>query len=178
MKHLNPNVIWLFFIQNLIGLSLLLFSFSFFIIPMVGIVGSLDTGLSSLIVPAIILACFVPFILVVVLSYLFAKLTYNNYKYELKEDGFYKESGVIVKRYVTIPYERIQNIDIVRGVFARLLGLSDLQIQTAGMSMSYGGTYGSVGSEGRLPGLSIAEGTAVRDELVKRAKGAKTNSGL
>ena len=56
-----------------------------------------------------------------------------------------------------------------------MLGLSDLQIQTAGMS-SVAGSYGA-GSEGRLPGVTREEAERLRDELIKRARGSK-NQGV
>lgn len=96
-----------------------------------------------------------------VIDYLIVVWIYSNYKYALKEDGFYKEFGVINKRYVTIPYERIQNIDIKRGILARLLGLSELEIQTAG---------GGILAEGKLVGVSEQDALKIRDELLARAK--------
>ena len=113
----------------------------------------------------------------VAFSLLWSKLAYDAYKYELREDGFRKEYGVIWKKYVTIPYERIQNVDINRGLLARLLGLSDLQIQTAGISATVS-RYGmaGMGAEGRLPGISKDVAEELRDELIKRARGK--NQGL
>src|SRR3989344_4147735 len=84
-------------------------------------------------------------IVCILLTYIWARLSYHFYRYELTKEGFRKESGVISKSYVTIPYNRIQNVDIYRGVMARLLGLSSLWIQTAGIS-------GMVRAEGLLPG--------------------------
>lgn len=110
-------------------------------------------------------------IVVLLINFFWAKLTYKYYRYELREDGFRKEHGVIWKKYVTIPYERIQNVDIYRGLLARIFGLSDLHIQTAGMSTGVG-SYGG-GAEGRLPGLSPEIAEQLRDELVKRARGTK-----
>lgn len=54
-------------------------------------------------------------------------------------------------------------MDIHRGVFARLPGLSDLSIRTAGAS-------GTVLSEGKLPGLSVQIAESLRDERVGRAR--------
>jgi uncharacterized membrane protein YdbT with pleckstrin-like domain len=110
--------------------------------------------------------------------WILAKLTYHFYRYELREDGFRKELGVIWKKYVTIPYDRIQNIDIYRGVIARILGLSDLNIQTAGASAQIS-RYGArgLGAEGVLPGLSQEVAEQLRDELVRRARQSK-NQGL
>ena len=100
-----------------------------------------------------------------------AKLSYHFYRYELTEDGFQKELGVIWKKYVTIPYDRIQNVDIHRGIIARLLGLSDLNIQTAGSAAQiYRNSTFGLGAEGRLPGLSKKDAERLRDELISRAK--------
>ncbi len=173
MKYLAPRAVWLFFIQTLffffiIYLVLGFFSF-FFTVIAIQETGRIETSalLSGVIVEILILS------LILVVSYGWAKLTYNRYKYEVRPDGFRKEHGVVFKKYVTIPYERIQNVDIYRGILARLLGLSDLWIQTAGMSTGFG-SYGA-GVEGRLPGLTIEDAEKLRDELIKRAKG---NQGL
>jgi len=64
----------------------------------------------------------------------------------------------------------LQNVDILRGIFARMFGLSDLQIQTAGQSATTGFSLLS-SSEGRLPGLDIQTAEKLKDELIKRAKG-------
>jgi len=179
MKKLDPKVVWLLTFQYIAGF-VSLFAFlilcglpTFFTSFFSASNGRFD-GSGAVIFFIILFCSIVPLAL---LSYVFAKLTYNNYMYELQEDGFHYESGVISKKYVTIPYERIQNIDIYRGLLARIIGLSDLQIQTAGMSsmMSYGrrgGAFGN-GSEGRLPGLDPAVAVEIRTELLKRAKGSK-----
>jgi uncharacterized membrane protein YdbT with pleckstrin-like domain len=115
---------------------------------------------------------------VLVAAFIWAKLTYHFYRYELTEEGFRMDLGVIFKKYVTIPYDRIQNVDIYRGILARILGLSDLNIQTAGMSASVGrfGVSGG-GAEGRLPALSREVAEEVRNELIRRARQTK-NQGL
>jgi len=181
MKKLDPKAVWFFFLQNSIGwiVFILFFSLCFGVPSVIGIIEESRTDILG----GLALIYLVSFLLIstviTLLCYLFAKLTYSNYRYELKEDGFYKESGIITKKYVTIPYERIQNVDINRGIIARILGLSDLQIQTAGMSSAYGqhGAMG-MGAEGRLPAVSESDALVIRDELIKRAKGRKENGGL
>jgi uncharacterized membrane protein YdbT with pleckstrin-like domain len=71
-------------------------------------------------------------------------------------------------------------VDINRGLLARILGLSELQIQTAGASFSFNtrNSMNAIFAEGALPGISKEEAETVREELVKRAKGNKTNQGL
>lgn len=182
MKKLDPKAVWLFFLQSSIGwIIFTLFFSACFVIP--AFISAIEDSQTNVGAP-IFLSMFIGFIflsiVVLGLSFLFSKLAYDNFRYELKEDGFYKEYGVINKRYVAIPYERIQNIDINRGVLSRIMGLSDIQIQTAGMSSIYGQYYGAYGiaSEGRLPALSVQDAIAVRDELLKRAKGNRSNSSV
>ncbi|KKU15675.1 MAG: Membrane-flanked domain DUF304 [Candidatus Giovannonibacteria bacterium GW2011_GWB1_45_9b] len=174
MQQLDPKSVWLFFIGSILGWLI-----SIIILAIYGVVilSDLDKGTPSfgflnwlwVVIPALL-----------IFFWIWAKLTYHFYRYELREDGFRKELGVIWKKYVTIPYDRIQNVDIYRGVIARILGLSDLNIQTAGASaqVSRYGTWG-LGAEGRLPGLSREVAEQLRDELVRRAKQLRTtNQGL
>ena len=106
-------------------------------------------------------------ILTIIFLYIWARLTYRFYRYEFTENAVKKEHGVIWKKYVSIPYDRVQNVDIHRGVVARLLGLSDLQIQTAGGITA--GSYGAF-AEGRLPGIAKDEAERLREELVQRVQ--------
>ena len=171
MKQLDPKSVWLFFVSFILRWFIVIIllsplSSAFFVGD---IRKSLDDGSGFsfgflnwlwIIIPAFIVLCFI-----------WAKLTYHFYHYELTEAGFRKELGVIYKKYVTIPYDRIQNVDIYRGIVARILGLSDLNIQTAGTSMQ------TMRGEGRLPGLSREVAEQVRDELIERARQSK-NQGL
>jgi len=181
MRQLDPKAVWLFFIGFVlrwsITLVILLIFLSVWGFAFLGSVGeSPDGGVEVslryfgwlwLIIPAFLVLCFI-----------WAKLTYRFYRYELTDAGFRKELGVIYKKYVTIPYDRIQNVDIYRGILARILGLSDLNIQTAGMSATvsrYGAT--GIGAEGRLLALSRQTAEELRDELIRRARQSK-NQGL
>jgi len=107
----------------------------------------------------------------VILSYIWAPLTYKSWKYEFTNNSFRIERGVIWKRYVSIPYDRIQNVDIYRGILTRMLGLSALKIQTAGLGGSYRNAFG--GAEGSLPGLDRKKAEELRNELIRRAQEAK-----
>jgi uncharacterized membrane protein YdbT with pleckstrin-like domain len=173
MKQLHPRAVWLFFISSLLRFFLVFLFLGFYLI--IGILSELgeSTGIMSY-VGWIFVAAFI----VIVLLYIWAKLSYHFYRYELREDGFRKELGVITKKYVTIPYDRIQNVDIYRGILTRILGLSDLNIQTAGASaqVSRSGVFGA-SAEGRLPALSMEDAEQLRDELIRRAKQSK-NQGL
>lgn len=167
MQQLDPKSIWLFFIGFFFGPSTVIIAL---VISMMISIPDADKGTLSF---GLLIWLWVIIPALLIFSWIWAKLTYRFYRYELREDGFRKEFGVIWKTYVTIPYDRIQNVDIYRGVIARILGLSDLKIQTAGAS-----THG-VGAEGKLPGLSREVAEQLRDELIKRARQSKTtNQGL
>jgi membrane protein YdbS with pleckstrin-like domain len=167
-QQLDPKAVWLFFLQSA-------FLFLFILIW-------LGSTLIFALPPSFAWVFWViglaVFLGALVLAFVWAKLTYRFYRYELTEEGFRKEKGVIFKKYVTIPYDRIQNIDIYRGIWARILGLSDINIQTAGMSASFG-RFGASGAaaEGRLPALSKEVAEKICSEFIQRARQAK-NQGL
>lgn len=182
MKQLDPKAVWLFFINSLIGYGFLgliafFFGFQFFYSSLRHIdeefSGYAEYGGSSIPVPWGLIWGIILF--VIVISLIISKLTYRYYKYELTDLVFKKEHGIIWKKYVSIPYDRIQNVDIYRGIWARLLGLSDIQIQTAGGITA--GSYGAF-SEGRLVGVSKEEAEKLRDELIQRARNSRTGQGL
>jgi uncharacterized membrane protein YdbT with pleckstrin-like domain len=171
MQKLNPKSIWIFFFRFLFaGLFPFIILFLYLTVTLSDIgIGILEGKLGYL---WLVFLVFVLFF--VVFCWVWAKLTYRFWAYQLTEDVFKKEYGVIWKKYVSIPYEKIQNVDINRGIIARILGLSDLHIQTAGASaVVYGRRMAGIGAEGYLPGLSIDMAEQLREELIKKAKGTK-----
>lgn len=173
MHKLHPKAVWLFLSQSLFGYIFLFLILGFFYFVMSGNLAATfsNTDINMLHIVNIFMLGFIILIFVSLIpSFIIAHLTYENWKYELTEAAVKIEKGIIWKKYISIPYERIQNVDIHRGVFARILGLSDLQIQTAGYS-------GYVQTEGRLPGLDQVLAEKLRDELIKKLKNP-TKQGL
>ena len=165
MQNLNPKAIWIFFVQFIFGGISLVF-FSTIILAPVLAEKTLDQEFFLYFwIFALIFALYLIF------CYIWAKLTYRFWLYDITEDAYKMEQGVIWKRYVSIPYERIQNVDIHRGVIARILGLSELRIQTAG----FGGQQGRWGafSEGKLPGIDKEKAQQLREQLISKVKGKK-----
>lgn len=165
MRKLDPKAVWLFFFRFVWSFALVILIVAIF----VG--GPISRLLADK--AGVIWGWFLIFvILYFILCYIWAKLTYHFWRYELTDEAVKIEKGVIIKKYISIPYERIQNVDIYRGVLARLLGLSDLHIQTAGYAgVSYGARL--QWSEGRLPGLSIKNAEELRENLIQKVKGTK-----
>jgi len=92
------------------------------------------------------------------------------YRYEIADNEFRVEKGVISKSYDSIPYSRIQNVGIERSLFQRFLGISTVNIQTAGNS-----SYGRV--EGNIPGIEKLNAERVREEIMDLAR-QKDGGGL
>jgi len=165
VNKLHPRAFWLFVAQGLVTFTFIslvfLFPFSWMFTGLVA-----DEALPTVVGLSLggsVLICLLVFGGLITI---WAKLYYNSYKYEFGKEGVKIERGVIWKKYVTIPYGRIQNIDILRGPLARILGLSDLQIQTAGAS-------GAILTEGRIPGVLREEAEEHRNELISRLSGRK-----
>lgn len=148
LQRLDTRAVWLFFFRQVFLFIFVAIWIGFGFITMIAntITGALGLALLVLLVA-------------LVFAFIWSKLTYHFYRYELTEEGFRKELGVIIKKYVTIPYDRIQNVDIHRGIIDRILGLSDVKIQTAGTNAT----------EGSLPGLSIEIAEKLRNDLIHRA---------
>lgn len=167
MNKLHPKAVWLFFFHSAIAL--------FFLVPFLIFVPGFAflVGATQVVGGVEVFLIFLPIIMLVFIggnllfAYLIAHLTYENWKYQMSDNAVKIEKGIIWKKYISIPYERIQNVDIYRGVFARMLGLSDLQIQTAGYSAP---TPYAAGTEGRLPGLDQKVAEQLRDDLIKKIK--------
>lgn len=161
MEKLHPKAKVLFFIQYFFIFAFLIFIFWNFLLPFWFLeffsIGAMLTGL-----------IFAPLLVIILLAWLWAELTYNNWGYELRKEGVYIQRGVIWKHYSSIPYERVQNIDINRGVIARICGFSALNIQTAGYSAQKGPF-----SEGFIPALEPKKAESYREKILKAIKGKK-----
>lgn len=166
MKKLDPNAKILFYISGFfVSFFVIVFPVSIFALSFIagGAIGE-DLGIGILGFLFFLFGIFITFLFPLPWAY----LAYENYKYELQKDRVYIEKGIIWKKYVSIPFDRVQNVDIVRGPIARLLGLSDLQIQTAGAV--------HVIIEGRIPGIKPEEANKLKDEILSKI--SKKNQGL
>lgn len=105
-------------------------------------------------------------LLLIPISYFWANFEFQSYRYKVGNTEFSKEHGVINKVYVSIPYNKVQNVEIRRSIFERLLELSTLHIQTAG----YHGANGFPSSEGVIPGLEPSVALKLRDEILNKVK--------
>lgn len=79
--------------------------------------------------------------------------------YALRQDDLLFRRGILFQRFVSVPYGRMQLVDINRGPLARWLGLSELKFVTAAAAT------GVV-----IPGLPEADAEELRDTLVALAE--------
>jgi len=168
MESLHPGAKWLFRFKSY-GFLLVLTVFVGLIIGPVIYSLSITflSGIGAFLILTLILLSFFIFI-----SELFARLSYKFWKFDVGSSVFKSERGIIWKRYTSIPYERVQNVDIHRGILARMLGFSTVMIQTAGMS--YHPRAGRI-SEGYIPAVSIQRAEKIRDTLTKKISGKKSS---
>lgn len=151
-RRLCQRAVWSFFISYM-GKTGVLFLLSF-----VGIVFE----------PLI----FGPFLIVYILSlYITAVVVRHHYFYEVNSTSFRKEHGVIHKNDVTIPFNRIQNVNITRSLSDRILGLARIDIESAGSSATSrrnvaGGSR--TDAEGHLPGVTLEQAEEIHDLLLAK----------
>jgi membrane protein YdbS with pleckstrin-like domain len=120
----------------------------------------------------ILLICVIlPIALGFLISFLWASLYWDKYTFILGEERIVITRGVIGKRVTNIPYERIQNVNVWRGVLDRIFGLYAIQIETAGSFNIRGtGGYGSqMVAEGSIQGLTNPE--PISEYILEKAKG-------
>jgi hypothetical protein len=79
--------------------------------------------------------------------------------FQLRDDDLLFRRGLLFQRFVSVPYGRMQLIDITRGPISRIVGLSDLHFVTAAASSSVA-----------IPGLPLADAEELRDRLVALAE--------
>jgi len=174
MEKLHPGAKWLFRVRGYFGALFLLIFFSWFLFPIIGLIGFLFLGAEAL-VGIFLIGVFVYILLIIIIAEIYARMAYNRWFYEFTDDNLKIEKGIIWKRYSNIPYERVQNVDIHRGIIARICGFSSVNIQTAGYS--YAGR-GMPVSEGYLPAVNIEVAERIREFLMKKISKKGRSQGL
>src|SRR6266545_2380795 len=84
--------------------------------------------------------------------------------YTLGETAMRIEEGVLARRRRLLPFDRIQQVDLVRKPLHRLLGVATLRVETAG---------GSGGSEADLEVIALAEAERLRATLLRARAAAR-----
>lgn len=97
--------------------------------------------------------------LVTIATIVFEPRRVRSIGYQLRQDDLLFRRGIMFLRFVSVPYGRMQLVDITRGPVARMLGLADLKFVTAAASSGV-----------IIPGLPEADAESLRDRLVELAE--------
>ncbi len=163
MKQLHPGAKWLFrvglYAKALAVILLLCFL-------LIGLSTSMPDEKNIILTSAIWLIILLPLVLII-FGEIFSRLSYRFWKYEFGSNQLRIEKGIIWKKYSNIPYAKVQNVDITRGIIARLCKFSSVNIQTAGYSGIPTSNHPFY-SEGYIPAVSIEEAEKIREEVIKK----------
>jgi len=174
-EQLHSGAKWLFRIGGYFGAFFLLIFFSWFLFPVLGVLGAIFFG-AKFIIGIVLFGIILYIALIIIIAEIYARMAYNRWFYEFTPESLKLERGIIWKRYSNVPYERVQNVDIHRGILARMLGFSSVMIQTAGYS-GYGRRGGGF-SEGYLPAVAPERAEQIREFLMKRISRRGSRAGL
>ena len=100
-------------------------------------------------------------ILLFVISLLISFLGFKKRKYAMREKDMTYSHGYLVNKTLTLPYNRIQHIEISRSFLARKFGLSTLKIYSAGQS---GGDLSIKGLDKEIAGAQYTFLTKIINE--------------
>lgn len=98
---------------------------------------------------------------IVLLPFLFwIELRYRCYTYCLSENEIIIRKGIVRIDRITIPFEKIQNINISRSILERLLNIATIKIETAGANPGE--------AEGIIPG--VEDYRSLVDQILDRVE--------
>jgi len=145
-------------LKNTISLGIIATAGSFFIWWIMLMIFTDDLSISGVVPTEVTYLLFIivysVFITIIVLIYLYNTVYVKNFSYKISEDHLVIKHGVLTKTVATIPYSRIQNVNIVNGVFDRIFKTFTVKIETAGSSAAAASAQkGIVRPEGYIPGL-------------------------
>lgn len=96
----------------------------------------------------------------------FSALSWRMTRYRIEEEAVHLHSGVLFRQQRQARLDRLQAVDVVQPLLARLLGLAELRLEVAG----------GAGSDVRLSYLKEADAQRLRNTLLARAAGLRYES--
>ena len=82
-------------------------------------------------------------------------LVWRAWQFRVGEGALHLRHGVVARRESTIPYHRVQHIDLEAGPLERRMGLTSLILRTA-----------SASSDSTVPGIDAGEADALRTRIL------------
>lgn len=146
-ERVEPRYLWVQLISTIIGGVVLM--------AIVGVILFFATSQNWLAIGLSVGGIFV----LTLINAIFSFFRTRTLGYVQRQDDFMMRQGMMFRRFVAVPYGRLQIVDIEQGPIERMFGLKKLKFVTAAA------TSGVV-----LPGLSAARAESLRDELVASAE--------
>lgn len=98
------------------------------------------------------------FLLAIVIAGFFVWLNWSRFTFTLNSNEIRITSGILSRNTRSIPYERVQDVNIEQNLIARILGLAKVKLET--------GSGG--GEDGSLNAVLLARADALRDTIRER----------
>ena len=83
-------------------------------------------------------------------------LVWRAWQFRIGDDALHLRHGVLVRRESTIPFHRVQHIDLEAGPLERRMGLTSLVLRTA-----------SASSDATIPGIDASEANDLRERILR-----------
>ncbi len=155
----NKELLKMNIILGLIAFGIILISWLALIIfdPMKEIIrptGKIPELAIQILIGIIIFAIIIPYTIINLIVFFYLSAYVRRFSYHISDDHILVNHGVFTRTVSAIPYTRIQNINIVNGVFDRMFKTFTVKIETAGSSAAAASAQGGlVRPEGYVPGL-------------------------
>lgn len=107
------------------------------------------------------------FLVVVLVVGGFSALTWSMMRYAIGTESVHLRKGILFRQQRQARLDRLQAVDVVQPVLARLFGLAELRLEVAG----------GAGSGVHIGFLKVREADALRNELLARAAGVSVVEG-
>jgi len=75
------------------------------------------------------------FIILLVVAFLYQIALRRSYHYYITNERVILEGGILLKKIKSVPYHKITDVSIYQNIIERMLGLSTLNVHTAGTGM-------------------------------------------
>ena len=94
-------------------------------------------------------------------SFISLYFTWRRFEYRVGANEIRIDSGILNRTHRSIPFDRIQDVDISQGPIARLLGLARVEFET-------GGSAGDKNDDSALAAIALDRAAALRDQVRAR----------
>ena len=115
----------------------------------------------------ILALCFVGFLVVMGLVFLWLPAFFRSLEYVIDSDSVKMKKGVFWKKNVTVPFAKITNVDVTQGPLQRIFDIGTIHVQTAGAG-------GQPGTRAELLMMGVRDLDGTKEAIMTRVRGYET----